>query len=102
MKAFKLLIITLIIISWINSTNAFVLNSYYTESISRFIESPSEDDLTRIENNRLRNCEKVYLEATRRRDYTINEILICSDVFDVKRQEEIDYITYMFKNRGVY
>jgi hypothetical protein len=44
----------------------------------------------------------VYLIATRRRDYTDIEKLVCSDIFTIKRQEEIDYITYMFRNRGIY
>jgi hypothetical protein len=42
------------------------------------------------------------LEATRRRDYTEIENAICSDIFAIKRQQELDYITYMLKNREVY
>jgi len=44
----------------------------------------------------------VYLEATRRREYTDTEKLVCKDIFDIKFQEELDYKTYMLRNRGIY
>lgn len=84
------------------STSAYFYSDYYWESINNFINSHSKSDLVNIEKIRIKNCEKVYLIATRRRDYTDIEKLVCSDIFTIKRQEEIDYITYMFRNRGIY
>lgn len=83
-------------------TSAYFYNNYYSESISHFINSPSFDDLKKIENTRIRNCEKVYLEATRRREYTAAEKMVCNDIFKIKFQEELDYKTYMLRNRGIY
>lgn len=84
------------------SSYSYFYSDYYNESINAFINSPSEQDLDEIVDESDRYCEQVYLEATRRRDYTEIEEAICWDLFTVKRQEELDYITYMLKNRGVY
>ncbi|MDD2871802.1 MAG: hypothetical protein PHS49_07480 [Candidatus Gracilibacteria bacterium] len=84
------------------SSYGYFYNDYYNESISAFINSPSEDDLDEIVDESDRYCEQVYLEATRRRDYTEIEQAICGDLFEIKRQQELDYITYMLKNRGAY
>lgn len=80
----------------------YFYNDYYKESINAFINSPSAEELYDIVDESDRYCEQVYLEATRRRDYTEIENAICWDLFAVKRQEELDYVTYMLKNRGVY
>jgi hypothetical protein len=85
------------------TTNAFYnYNEYYWESVKAFINSPSKDELDDIVDEATRYCEQVYLEATRRREYTEIEIAICSDIFEIKRQQELDYINYMYKNRGIY
>jgi len=101
MKKITLFIYILIITLSISSVDAYNDN-YYAESISKFINSPDFSDLEKIEDNRIKNCEKVYLEATRRRDYTEAEKLVCSDIFRIKMQEELDYITYSLRNRGIY
>jgi hypothetical protein len=50
----------------------------------------------------LKYCAEVYLEATRRRDYTQEEINICWDYFDKKNAEEIAYKKYMLNNRELF
>lgn len=84
------------------SSYAYFYSDYYYESIAAFMNSPSKDELPEIVDESTRYCEQVYLEATRRRDYTEIELAICSDLFAVKRQQEKYYITYMLYNRGVY
>jgi len=103
MKKIILLSISILIaFSFCLSTNAYFYTDYYWESIKWFINSPSLYQLKNIENTRIKNCEKVYLEATRRREYTDAEKLVCKDIFDTKFQEELDYKTYMLRNRGIY
>jgi hypothetical protein len=84
------------------SANSYFYSDYHSESINAFINSPSRTDLDSIENKITRHCEQVYLEATRRREYTQLELKYCSDIFKIKRQQEIDYMTYMLRNRGIY
>jgi len=75
---------------------------YYKESIDAFINSPSLEDLDKIQDENTRYCEQVYLEATRRRDYTKEELNKCSKIFEIKKQQEIDYINYSLSNRGIF
>jgi hypothetical protein len=102
MKKISLIFTFLLLSLSFYSTNAYFYSDYYWESINWFINSPSQEDLENIENTRIRNCEKVYLEASRRRDFTEAELLVCSDIFITKMQEELDYKTYMLRNRGIY
>lgn len=102
MKKIFLTLVFLIATFSFDWLNAYFYNEYYSTSITKFINSPSKVDLENIENNRIRNCERVYLEATRRREYTEIEKKLCSDIFQIKRQEELDYMYYMFRNRGIY
>lgn len=103
MKKVLIYIISVIFICSTSTTNAYYdYNEYYWESINAFINSPSKEDLVDIIDESTRYCEEVYLEATRRREYTEIEKAICSDLFQVKKQEELDYITYMYKKRGIY
>ena len=100
-RFFKYILFFVIVFSTFN-TNAYFYNEYYNQSITNFINSPDKNDLVYIKDEATRYCEQVYLEATRRRDYTEIEIAICSDIFEIKRQEELDYINYMYRNRGIY
>jgi len=93
--------VILLVIFNIWTTNAYFYNEYYWESIEAFISSPSSDELKLIDNDINRYCEEIYLEATRRREYSEIELAICSEIFEVKRQQEVDYIMYMFRNRGI-
>ncbi len=102
MKKYIYTILTILILSLnINYSNAFFFNDYYYESIKWFINSPDKDDLKYIKDERTQYCEEVYLEATRRRDYTDIEVVICSDIFTIKRQQELDYKVFMLKNRWI-
>jgi len=47
------------------------------ENIEAFINSPSRDDLNAIEDEVIRYCEEVYLKASRRRDFTPEEVSTC-------------------------
>ena len=103
MKKF-ILLVTFIFFLFNNITvNAlYYYSPYYWESIESFISSPSYTDLLSIKDEATLYCETVYLEATRRREYSEIENAICSDIFEIKRQQELDYITYMYRNRGIY
>lgn len=94
-------IISIFFNTTVNSTYYFYSN-YYWESIEAFISSPNKNDLSNISNQLLEFCETIYLEATRRREYTDLETAICSEIFEIKRQQELDYINYMYKNRWIY
>ena len=98
-KIISTIILLLVFNIW--ATNAYFYNEYYWESIEAFISSPSSDELKLIDNEINRYCEEVYLEATRRREYSEIELAICFEIFEVKRQQEVDYIMYMFRNRWI-
>ena len=82
--------------------SVYFYSDYYWESVTQYVNSPNYSDLQNISNDMLRYCEEVYLEATRRREYTVLEEAICWEVFAIKRQQELDYINYMYRNRGIY
>lgn len=103
MKRFFLWIFVLtFLFTSVNVNSYYEYSDYYSESIKAFMNSPDKSDLERIENKIIKHCETVYLEATRRREYTKLELKYCSEVFEIKRQQEIDYMTYMLWNRGIY
>lgn len=99
----KIILVTILfLIFFNNSFSDYSYNDYYKESLYYFINSPDKKDLEYIIDDTNRYCEQVYLEATRRREYTEIELAICSDLFAIKRQQELDYIMYMFNNRWIY
>ncbi len=67
------------------------------EDVYNFINT---QDIT--DSNNLWYCEQVYLEATRRRNYTQNELGICWDYFIQKNIQEKAYMHYMFNNRELF
>ena len=69
----------------------------FMENVYNFINT---SDIS--ENNELNYCEKVYLEATRRREYTEFELLTCWEYFIQKNNEEKAYMQYMFNNRELF
>jgi uncharacterized membrane protein len=75
-----------------SSTNAM----NYNNSITSFINSPSFVELDSIEDNKLRYCEEVYLEASRRREFTRMETRICKEIFISKIEAELNYKKYVF------
>jgi len=102
MKKLILLITFFVLIITSIQTNAYHSSEYYITSVKAVIDSPNLKDLWKIKNKVIKHCEQVYLEASRRREYTELELKYCSDVFEIKRQQELDYMTYMLKNRGIY
>lgn len=75
---------------------------YLAESINRFVNSPSAWDLEKIEDEFTRYCEQIFLEAYRRRDFTEEENLICSDFFAKKIEDELNYMKKVFSERWIY
>jgi hypothetical protein len=69
----------------------------FMEKVYSFIWT---DDITT--NDSLNYCEQVYLEATRRREYTGIEIIKCWNYFTQKNNEEKAYMEYMFNNRELF
>lgn len=94
----------LFINSWFINTNYDnnFTNGYFVENIIAFTNSPNKDDLDEINDLYIKYCETVYLEATRRRKYTEKELSICSNFFNMKREQEMDYIKYMQNNRVLF
>lgn len=72
-------------------------NPIFMENVFNFINSVDSRNTIN-----LTYCEQVYLEATRRREYTDNELLICWDYFIQKNNEEKAYMQYMFNNRELF
>ncbi len=75
----------------------------FMEEVYSFILSADLTDIPYISNEEnLQYCAEVYLEATRRREYTSTELDTCGDYFELKHQEEIAYKTYMLNNRELF
>lgn len=89
------------------------LNAHYDENLEKdpifmeevynFIDSADLSDVEYIsDEENISYCEEIYLEATRRRDYTQEEENLCGELFDKKNQEEISYKKYMLNNRELF
>lgn len=96
-------IISLLLISF---TWTYVQASYsheynndpvFMENVYNFINTVDSTDWVELS-----YCEEVYLEATRRRDYTEYELNTCWDYFIQKNNEEKAYMQYMFNNRELF
>lgn len=72
------------------------------ESILRFENSPSYADLEKITDEKTRFCEEIFLDAYRRRDFTEEENKICSDIFEQKIEDELNYMKAVFLARWIY
>lgn len=75
---------------------------YYTQSINSFITSPSVDELDSIEDSNLKYCEEAFLKAFMRREFTDQENNLCSDIFEQKIEDQMNYMRYVMWERGVY
>lgn len=100
----KKIIITLFVLLNIFSTNLYSdydsnldLDPVFMENVYNFINTSDITDWSELS-----YCEQVYLEATRRRDYTDNEIILCWEYFTMKNNEEKAYMYYMFNNRELF
>ena len=97
-----ILIIWIILFLWFPNLFANFDEEYYETSIDEFVNSPSEFQIEEIEDETSKYCELVYLEATRRREYTSEEIELCWELFEVKKQQELDYINYTLWKRWIF
>lgn len=76
---------------------------YFMENVYGFINSPDAEDIPYFnEEENLQYCAQVYLEATRRREYTQEELLVCGSYFNVKIKEELAFKSYMLNNRELF
>lgn len=102
MKTILKIIIAFLLISntfWISAVYNSELNKnpIFMENVYNFINTQDSTDWVELS-----YCEEVYLEATRRREYTEYEINFCWDYFTQKNNEEKAYIQYMFNNRELF
>lgn len=77
-------------------------SDYTSDSISSFVNSVSESEINSIEDKKLRFCEKTFLKAYMRRDFSEKENMICRDVFAQKIEAQMNYMNYVFEDRGIY
>ena len=75
---------------------------YNTELINEFINSPSLEEINKIQDPKTRVCERVFLEAYMRREFTYRENLLCSDIFERKIEAQLMYMRYVMGFRGIY
>lgn len=100
----KKIILSLAILSLLSFSNAFAdydnnldQNPVFMENVYDFINTNDISDSIQ-----LWYCEEVYLEATRRREYTQNEFDICWEYFTQKNNQEKAYMYYMLNNRELF
>lgn len=100
----KKIVITLFVLLNIFSTNLYSdydsnldSNPVFMEDVYNFINTPDSSDWLKLS-----YCEQVYLEATRRREYTQNELEICWEYFIQKNNQEKAYMYYMLNNRELF
>lgn len=75
----------------------------FMEKVYSFILSEDLVDITYMSaEDNLKFCAQTYLEATRRRDYTDEELTKCWEYFELKNKEEIAYKQYMLNNRELF
>lgn len=91
----KLFVFIFLTFSFFSVTKA----NYLEDSINRFINSPSYFDLEFIEDPTIRFCEESYLDAYRKREFTDLENMICSDFFEMKIEDELNYIRHVLSER---
>ena len=100
-KILKIIIAFLLISnsSWIFAGYNYKLDKspIFMENVYNFINTKDSTDWVELS-----HCEEVYLEATRRREYTEYEINTCWDYFTQKNNEEKAYMQYMFNNRELF
>ncbi|MDD3145350.1 MAG: hypothetical protein PHV23_04535 [Candidatus Gracilibacteria bacterium] len=75
---------------------------YTTDSINSFKNSVSASELNSIEDKKTRVCEEIFLRAFMRREFSDKENLVCSDIFEVKIEAQMNFMRYVLENRGIY
>jgi len=95
----KKLLTIIVLFSWFLP----IVNADYTsDSISSFVNSVSLSEINSIEDKKLRFCEKTFLKAYMRRDFTEKENMICRDIFAQKIEAQMNYMRYVFDERDLY
>lgn len=97
----KFLIFLVLIISSFISVVA-VNADYLTDSINSFKNSVSASELNSIEDKKIRVCEEIFLRAFMRREFNEKENLVCSDIFEVKIEAQMNFMRYALWNRWIY
>jgi len=72
---------------------------YNTDSVNSFKNSISAYELNSIEDKKTRVCEEIFLRAFMRREFTDKENLVCSDIFEVKIEAQMNFMRYVLENR---
>lgn len=75
---------------------------YTTDSINNFKNSVSASELNSIEDKKTRVCEEIFLRAFMRREFTDKENLVCSDIFEIKIEAQMNFMRYALWNRWIY
>jgi len=94
----KFLLIFVLIFSFLPIVNA----EYTRDSIISFVNSVSLNEINSIEDKKLRFCEKTFLKAYMRRDFSEKENMICRDIFAQKIEAQMNYMRYVFDERDLY
>ena len=106
MKKIRYIMITFLL--FINTSfataefNKDLIDIYFIENVIAFINSPSKEDLKNIKDENERYCETVYLEVTRRREYTEEELNKCANHFEMKKEQERAYMKYIRIKRKLF
>ncbi|MDD2907390.1 MAG: hypothetical protein PHH98_01995 [Candidatus Gracilibacteria bacterium] len=98
----KKILLFFVLISYLFLNFNLVGADYLGDSISRFKNSVSANELNSIEDKKQYFCEKTFLIAFMRRPFTENENLICSDIFEQKIEDQMNFMSFVLGNRGIY
>lgn len=80
-----------------------IVNADYTrDSISSFVNSVSLSEIDSIEDKKLKFCEKTFLKAYMRREFSEKENMICRDIFAQKIEAQMNYMRSVFDDRDLY
>lgn len=96
MKKITIFIITFLLLFSVSKAD------FESEAIDSFINSPSFEDLDKIEDPKIRFCEETYLEAYMRREFTEKENKICGDFFVKKMEAEYLFKKKVLEERWIY
>ncbi len=83
-------------------TNASFNKYENSSNMNSFINSPSITEIELIEDKVKRVCERIFLEAFMRREFSDLENRLCSDIFELKMEAQLNYMRYMMWKRGIY
>lgn len=94
-RAFWFLLLFMLLFTWVSA-------EFSSTSKESFINSPSLEDIKKIDDPLIKYCELSFLKAYMRRDFTDIENKYCSDYFEQKIEAHMNYIRDSLNNRGIY